>query len=114
MLIEKYEPFLRNRQIADDLNSYFDSVKDSLDFISWSIEGYWNTRILKYQNIVISYRNHLSLIKIKQIVTSQEKFFFQPVSFYNVEKIIEKLPSNKAVFGKIPAKVLKEKEFSLE
>ena len=40
ILNEKYGSLLKNRQIADDLNSYFDSVKDLLDFISWSIQSH--------------------------------------------------------------------------
>ena len=36
MLIEKDEILLKNKEIADVLNSYFDSATDSLDLFSWS------------------------------------------------------------------------------
>ena len=38
MLIEKDEILLKNKKIADVLNSYFDSVTDSLDLFSWSTQ----------------------------------------------------------------------------
>ena len=37
MLLEKYEILLKNKKIAV-LNSYFDSVTDSLDLFSWSTQ----------------------------------------------------------------------------
>ena len=38
MLIEKDEIVLKNKKIADVLNSYFDSVTDSPDLFSWSTQ----------------------------------------------------------------------------
>ena len=38
MLIEKDEILLKNKKIADALNSYFDSVTNSLDLFSWSTQ----------------------------------------------------------------------------
>ena len=38
MLIEKDEFLLKNKKIADVLNSYFDSVTDSLHLFSWSTQ----------------------------------------------------------------------------
>ena len=35
MLIEKDEMLLKNKKIADVLNSYFDSVTDLPDLVSW-------------------------------------------------------------------------------
>ena len=34
--IKKDEILLKNKKIADALNSYFDSATDSLDLFSWS------------------------------------------------------------------------------
>ena len=55
-----------------------------------------------------------SLIKIKQLVNNQAKFFFEPVSVHVVNDIIEGLPSNKATAGEIPIKTLKESGFTFE
>ena len=56
------------------------------------------------------FHNHPSLIKIKQLVNNQAKFFFEPVSVHVVNDIIEGLPSNR----EIPTKTLKESGFTFE
>ena len=38
MLIEKDKILLKNKKIADVLNSYFDSATDSLDLFPWSTQ----------------------------------------------------------------------------
>ena len=74
MLIEKDEILLKNEKIAGVLNSYFDSVTDSLDLFSWSSQtGNENTDAL--QNILRRFHNHPSLIQIKQLVNNQAKVF---------------------------------------
>ena len=88
MLIEKDEILLKNKKIADVLNSYFDSVTDSLDLFSWSTQtDNKNTDAL--QNILKRFHNHPSLIKIKQLVNNQAKFSFQPVSVCTMKEVIE-------------------------
>ena len=51
MSIEKDEILLKNKKIADALNSYFDSVTDSLDLFSWSTQIY-NENTDALQNIL--------------------------------------------------------------
>ena len=69
MLIEKDEMLLKNKKIADVLNSYFDSVTDSPDLFSWFTQtNNKNTDAL--QNILKRFHNHPSLIKIKQLVNN--------------------------------------------
>ena len=64
MLIEKHEILIKNKKIADVLNSYFDSVTDSLDLFSWSTQ-IDNENADALQNILKRFHNHPSLIKIK-------------------------------------------------
>ena len=104
MLIENDEILLKNKKIADVLNSYFDSVTDSLDLFSWSAQTD-NKKTDALQNILKRFHNHPSLIKIKQLVNNRAKFSFQPVSVYTVKRVIEGLPSNKAAAGEIPIKI---------
>ena len=67
MLIEKDEVLLKNKKIADVLNSYFDSVTDSLDLFFWSSQtDNKNTDALR--NILKRFHNHQSSIKIRQLV----------------------------------------------
>ena len=113
MLIEKDEIALKNKKIADVLNSYFDSVMDSLDLFSWSTQtDNKNTDAL--QNILKRFHNHPSLIKIKRLVNNQAKFSFQTVSVHTVKEAIEGLPSNKGTAREIPIKILKESGFTFE
>ena len=113
MLIEKDETLLKNKKIADVLNSYFNSVTDPLDLCSWSTEtDNENTEAL--QNILKRFQNHPSLIKIKKLVHDQAKFSYQPVGIHTVKEVIEGLPSNKATVGEIPTEILKESEFTFE
>ena len=77
MLIEKDEILLTNKKIADVLNSYFDSVTDSLDLFSWStLTDNENTDAL--QNILKSFHNHPSLSNL--LITNQS-FPFNRVVF---------------------------------
>ena len=88
MVIENDEILLKNKKIADVLNSYFDSVTDSLDLFSWSTQTD-NKKTDALQNILKRFHNHPSLIKIKQLVNNQAKFSFQPVIVYTVKEIIK-------------------------
>ena len=54
------------------------------------------------------FRNHPSLIQIKQIVSNQAKSSFQPVSVHTVKS------SHKVIAGEIPIKVLKKSRFTFE
>ena len=104
---------LNNKKIADVLNSYFDSVTDSLDLFFWSTQtDNKNTDAL--QNILKRFHNHPSLIKIKRLVNNQAKFSFQTVSVHTVKEAIEGLPSNKGTAREIPIKILKESGFTFE
>ena len=138
ILTEKDETSVlpKNKKIYDALNSYFDSVTDSLDLFSWSTQtdnentdALQNTaQKMKFsikvffskcdqirrklhslcsENILKRFHYHPSLIKIKQLVNNQAKFSFQPVSVHIVKEVIERLPSNKATAGEIPIKILK-------
>ena len=113
MSIEKDESFLKNNKKAGVLNSYFDSVTDSLDLFSWSTQTD-NENTDAFQNILKRFHNHPSLIKIKQIVNNQAKFSFQLVSVHIVKEVIEGSPPNKASAGEIPIKILKETGFTFE
>ena len=109
MLIEKDETLLKNKKIANIFNSYF----DSLDLFSWSTQiDNGNTDTL--QNSFKKFHNHLSLIKIEQLINNQEKIFFQSVHVHAVKELTEGLHSNNATAGEIPIKILKEREFTFE
>ena len=89
MLIENNEILLKNQKIGDALNSYFDSVTDSLDLFSLSTQTD-NKNSDALQNILKRFHNHPSLIKIRQLVNNQTKFSFQPVTLQIPDSHCEK------------------------
>ena len=60
------------------------------------------------------YEKHPSKQMIKHNFRIPQKFPFQPVSKYEVKKIIKDLKNSKSVGGEIPTKILKECEFTFE
>ena len=60
------------------------------------------------------FRNHPSLIQIKQIVSNQAKSFFQSVSVHTVKEVMVASSSHKLIAGEILIKVLKERGFTFE
>ena len=60
------------------------------------------------------FKNHPSVLKIKNKYLIQEKFSFQPVSVKDVEKIIKNIPSDKASGGDIPIQILKQSGFTYQ
>ena len=88
ILIEKDQILIKNKKIADVLNSYFDSVTDSLELFSGSTQ-IDNQNADAFQNIFKRFHNHPSLIKINQLVNNQAKFSFQLVSVYTMKEVIE-------------------------
>ena len=59
------------------------------------------------QNIITSFSNHPSIIKIKCKFKLNKKFSFQCVSEATVRKVVKSLPSNKATAGEFSVNVLK-------
>ena len=104
---------IKNKKIANVLNSYFDSVTDLLDLFPWPTQND-NENADALQNILKRFHNHPSLIKIKQLVNNQAKFSFQLVSVYTMKEVIEWLPSNKATAGEIRIKIFKASQFTFE
>ena len=65
------------------------------------------------QNIIKSFSNHPSIIKVKHKFKLNKKFSFQCVSEATVRKVVKSLPSDKATAGEIPINVLKNCFFDL-
>ena len=63
-LNENGEILTKSMKIAKTFNSYFESVTDSFELFDWSLQS--NISYGKMQNIVKSFSNHPSIIKIKQ------------------------------------------------
>ena len=62
------------------------------------------------QNIIKSFSNHPSIIKIKHTFKLNKKFSFQCVSEATLRKVVKSLATDKATAGEIPVNVLKNCE----
>ena len=113
MLIEEDKFLLQNKKISNVFNPYFDSVADSFDLLT-SFNYYDINNFYIIKNIMKWFRNHPSLIQIKQIVSNQAKCLFQSVSVHTVKEVIVASSSHKLIAGEIPIKVLKERGFTFE
>ena len=99
-LNENSEILTENILIAKMFNSYFQSVTDSLELFDWPFRS--NISFYKVQNIIKSFSNHPSIIKIKHKFKLSKKLSFQRVSEAIVRKVVKSLPSDKATAGEIP------------
>ena len=110
-----------NMKIAKTFSTYFASVTDSLELFDWPLQS--NISYGKVQNIIKSFFNHPSIIKIKPKFKLNKKFSFQCVSEAKVRKVVKSLLSDKAttrerkvnvnvlnVLKKFPVNVLKNSE----
>ena len=64
--------------------------------------------------IIKKFKNHPSIVKIKNKYLIKEKFAFQPVSVKDVENVIKNIPSNKASGGHMPIQILKQSGFTYQ
>ena len=99
------EILTENMKIFKTFNSYFESITDSLELFYWPLQS--NVSCDKVQNIIKSFSNHPSIIKIKRKLKLNKKLSFQCVSKATVTKVVKSLPSDKAPAGEIPVNVLK-------
>ena len=94
--------------IAKTFNSYFKSATDSLELFNRPLQS--NVSCEKVQNIIKSFSNHPSIIKIKHKFKLNKRFSFQCASEAIVRKVVKSLFSDKATAGEIPVNVLKNSE----
>ena len=95
-------------KIAKTFNSYFESVTNSLELFDWPFQS--NIFYAKAQNIIKSFSNHPSVIKINHKFKLIKKFSFYCVSEATIRKVVKILPSDKATTGEIPVNALKNRE----
>ena len=104
-LNESGEILTKNMKIAKTFNSFLESVTDSLELFDWPLQS--NVSCDKVQNIIKSFYNHHSIIKIKPKFKLNKIFSFRCVSEATVGKVVKSLPSDKVTAGEIPVNVLK-------
>ena len=102
MLSENGEIILKNKEIANIFNDYFESIVKHLGVNHWddhSLSPRKNSDRL--ENIIKQYKNHPSTRNIKANFNSVCIFSFQPVCVADVKTVIQDLKNNKSVGGEI-------------
>ena len=109
MLIENDKVSQKNE--GKEFNQYFGHITDSLDLYEFP-----DVRVCKgrddIDNIVYKFRNHPSIIKIKERYKVKENFSFRLATTEEIKTIIRDL--NKAAGGEIPVNVLEKSSFTFD
>ena len=109
-LIEDDNIISNDIEVANTFNAYFTSIVEKLDikgFISSNYSYDCNKNVIS--NILLKYRTHPSVIKIKENVKIGEKFHFSPVNDEYIRKTIESLDTKKpTTYNNIPTKIIVE------
>ena len=113
ILIDNDQVFTETNRVADILNNYFLDAVENLDTIPHSStlitesEGSGGIQPGQIDNIITSYKDHPSILKIKEHVKIKEKFSFSKPTIEKVNQILSSLNSKKAtVENDIPLKVI--------
>ena len=96
ILVEGGEIISEDHSIAETFNCYFANVVESLDIEGFSTYDYSYHPELDYiSNIVEKFKNHPSVLKIKENVKIKEKFHFLPVDESVTNEKIKSLDKRK-------------------
>ena len=93
-IVEKETLLVTNDEIAKTFNKHFAETVEKLDTFEWpsNNEDLTEETLTK---IFKKFKNHPSIVKIKNKYLVKEKFSFQPVSVKDVENVIKNTPSDK-------------------
>ena len=75
-------------------------MSQSLNLFEWIGESVNSND--KIEQIIVKFSKHPIILKIKQKVKINRKFYFQSVSEDTVKNAVKSLPSDKATAGEIP------------
>ena len=110
MLIENDKMLLKNEEVVNKFNQYFGHITNFLDLYEFP-----DVRVCEgrddIDNIVYKFRNHPSIIKIKEQYKVKENFSFRLATTEEIKAIIRDLPTNKAAGSEIPVNILKKSIF---
>ena len=110
MLIENDKMLLKNKEV---FNQYFGHITDSLDLYEFPHEKVCEG-LDDIDNVVYKFRNHPSIVKIKEQYKVKSNFSFRLATTEEIKAIIRDLPTNKVAGGEIQANMLKKSNFSFD
>ena len=108
ILSENDNIIVDEEEIATLLNNHFNCVTKHLNLFTWNIDY----KVCSYKHPVINaidkFKDHPSIIKIRETVCCMQPFKFRPISTNEVFKMILNLDCKKKTSGPIPNKILKQ------
>ena len=108
-LIDDEEIISNDVKVAKIMNDFFSDAVAKLDIEGYQTDFLPNVEDNNIINMINKFKNHPSIIKIKEKVEINETFSFSRCSVDNIEREIDKLNINKpTTFNNIPAKILVE------
>ena len=96
--------------VSEELDSFFQNATKTLNINENSYILHSSISITDpVDKAINTYKNHPSILLIKQKLENVDHFSFKEVSIIEIEKKLRELNSNKATtFGNIPTKILKQ------
>ena len=113
MLHENDKMLLKNEEVAKEFKQYFRHITDSLDLYEFPYEKVCKG-LDNIDNIVDEFRNHQSILKIKERYKVKGNFSFRLPTTEEIKAIIRDFPTNKAAGGEILVNILKKSNFSFD
>ena len=112
-LIENDKMLLKNEEVGKEFSQYFGHITDSLHLYEFSDEKVCEG-LDDIDNIVYKFRNHQSIVKIKEQYKVKSNFSFRLATAEEIKAIIRNLPTNKAAGSEIPVNILKKSNFPFD
>ena len=96
-LLEGEEIITDNFEIAETFNAFFTNVVDNLDIQEFDTSDYSaDPELDKTYNIIEKYKNHPSILKVKENVKVETKFHFDEINEAGIKDNINSLDKKKA------------------
>ena len=106
-LIDDDEIISKDIEVAEIMNDFFSNAVANLDINGYQTVFLSNTSNDKIVNIINKFKNHPSVVKIKENINIEGNFSFRMSSVTDIENEMHKLNTKKpTTFNNIPAKIL--------
>ena len=107
-LIEEDDIISNDADVADIMNTFFSSIVENLEIEGYSVNGLSsNTNSNSVSNIITKFKDHPSIIEIKDKIQVDEKFCFSLLDANEISDEINALDKNKPTsFNNITIKIL--------
>ena len=105
-LIDGDEIISNDAKVAEKMNNFFSDAVSKLNIIGYQTE-FSNTGHDKIYNSIQKFKEHPSILKIKQRIHINEKFTFPPCNAADITMLINNLNIYKpSAYNNIPAKII--------